>query len=267
MPGPAVDVIRSFGAVESDQRYTRLVELFADDAVYYDPFFGPQRGKAAIAEFMGHMEAMMPSRGVRFDEWEVEADRTVGWARWTMWVPGSDGTAVPIPGQSLYRLNEACQVTYAADYVDSIAYRRLRPGKESPDAASAAGWSIDPRNASGPAADLVRRFWDIQTAARYSELAALFAPDAVFTDLVYGRFEGHDAVAAYLQRMETEMPQQGVRFELVDAAGDEHVAWSQWWCHFPTGSVPGWTLHTVRDGLITLDADYFDVVAARALSR
>ena len=51
MPGPAVDVIRSFGAVESDQRYTRLVELFADDAVYYDPFFGPQRGKAAIAEF------------------------------------------------------------------------------------------------------------------------------------------------------------------------------------------------------------------------
>jgi hypothetical protein len=67
--------------------------------------------------------------------------------------------------------------------------------------------------------------------------------------------------------METEMPQQGVRFELVDAAGDEQVAWSQWWCHFPTGSIPGWTLHTVRDGLITLDADYFDVVAARALNR
>jgi len=266
MPGPAVDVIRTFGAVESDQRYTRLVELFADDAVYYDPFFGPQRGKAAIGEFMTHMESIMPSTGVRFDEWEVEADRTVAWARWTMWVPGSEGTPVAIPGQSLYRLDESCRVTYAADYVDSIAYRKLRPGKASPDAGSAAGWSIDQRNIDGPAVDVVRQFWAIQEAARYAELGALFAPDAVFTDRVYGRFEGHDAVVGYLRRMEAEMPAMGVRFELVDAAGDETVAWSQWWCHFPTGSVPGWTLHTVRDGLLTLDADYFDVVAAQALS-
>jgi hypothetical protein len=35
---------------------------------------------------------------------------------------------------------------------------------------------------------------------------------------------------------------------------------------FPDGRIPGWTLHTVRDGMITLDADYFDVAAARRLS-
>lgn len=267
MPGPAVDIIRQFGAVEDGQRYSRLVELFADDAVYHDPFLGAQRGRRAIGEFMAHMERMMPRLGVRFDEWEVEADRTVGWARWTMWVPGADGEPVGVPGQSLYRLRPDGLVTYAADYVDSRAWKRLRPDTDLPDARSAAGWSIDPRNVNGPAAEVIARFWAMQEAAHYTDLGELFAADAVFTDLVYGRFEGHAAVVDYLRRMETEMPAMGVRFELVDAAGDEQVGWSQWWCHFPTGSVPGWTLHTLRDGQLTLDADYFDVVAARALSR
>ena len=81
MPGPAVDVINRFGSVEDDQRYTRLVELFTDDAVYYDPFFGPQRGKSAIADFMAHMERVVPASGARFDAWETQADTVCGWAR------------------------------------------------------------------------------------------------------------------------------------------------------------------------------------------
>lgn len=113
---------------------------------------------------------------------------------------------------------------------------------------------------------MIRRFWALQTSARYSELSELFAPDVVFTDQVYGRFESHRAVSDYLARMEQEMPDQGVTFTLDDLAGDVHVGWSQWTCHMPQGSIPGWTLHTVRDGLFTLDADYFDVVAARRAS-
>ena len=84
MPGPAADVIARFGAVEDDQRYTRLVELFTEDAVYYDPFFGPQVGRAAIAEFMAHMERVVPASGARFDDWHTEADTVCGWASWTM---------------------------------------------------------------------------------------------------------------------------------------------------------------------------------------
>jgi hypothetical protein len=95
----------------------------------------------------------------------------------------------------------------------------------------------------------------------------LFTDDAVFTDVIYGRMEGHDAVVGYLQKMQAEMPARGIRFELADAAGDETVAWSQWWCHLPGGTVPGWTLHTLRGDRFTLDADYFDTVASREIAR
>lgn len=266
MPGPAVDILRHLGDVERDQRYTSLLPLFAPDAVYYDPFMGPQRGTEEIARFMGHMERIMPKLGVRFDGWEIEADRTVGWARWTMVAPNPDGVEVAVPGQSLYRLNAEGLITYVCDYVDSRAYRKMAPEAAPPNVDAAAGWSIDARNVNGPAVEVVRRFWEIQNAARYTELGELFTEDAVFTDIVYGRFEGRDAVVAYLSRMESEMPEQGARFELIDAAGDETVAWSQWWCHLPAGKLAGWTLHTLRDGRLTLDADYFDVLAARRLN-
>jgi ketosteroid isomerase-like protein len=270
MPGPAVDVIARFGAVEDDQRYTRLVELFTDDAVYYDPFFGPQVGKEAIAGFMGHMEQVVPASGARFDGWETEADTVCGWARWTMVTRAADGSEVPIPGQSLYRLRDG-KVCFAADYLDPTAYARLRPGSDRrPDLAGAAGLSraMAPEVSAGvlPALDLVRHFWHLQDTGDYGRLAPLFADDAVFTDLIYGRMEGGQAIADYLQLMQREMPGRGITFELVDCAGDTSVAWSQWWCHFPNGSVPGWTLHTVRDGVFTLDADYFDTGLAASLS-
>ncbi|CAB4593903.1 unannotated protein [freshwater metagenome] len=259
-----MNTLRRFGAVEDDQKYTRLVELFADDAVYYDPFFGPQRGRDAIRGFMEHMEQMVPASGATFLDWQVEADRVVGFATWIMQVRAGDAVH-DIPGQSLYRLNDAGQVTFVCDYLDARAYRGLRGDAKRPDYASAAGLSAGWDNASGPALDVVRRFWSIQDTGRYAELGELFTDDAVFTDLLYGRMEGHQAVVDYLVKMQSEMPARGIRFELVDAAGDETVAWSQWWCHFPNGSIPGWTLHTVRGDRFTLDADYFDTVAADGL--
>ena len=78
------DLLAAFGALEDDQRYTKLVDNFADDAVYYDPFFGPQVGKAAIHEFMTHMEKVVPASGARFDDWRVDADTECGYAEWIM---------------------------------------------------------------------------------------------------------------------------------------------------------------------------------------
>ena len=265
MPGPAVEIISQFGAVEDDQRYTRLVELFTDDAIYYDPFFGAQRGKEAIREFMAHMEKVVPGSGARFDSWETEADTNCGWARWLMVAPNPDGVEVAVPGQSLYRLRDG-KVSFVADHLDCGAYRRLRGADaKTPDHASALGLSADANNAGGSALDSIQQFWEIQNAGRYTELAPLFAHDAVFTDIVYGEFRGRLAIADYFARMEAEMPAMGVTFELVDAAGDESVGWSQWNCRFPNGVVPGWTLHTFRDGEFTLDSDYFDTNATRAL--
>lgn len=265
MPGPAVDVIDRFGAVEDDQRYTRLVELFTDDAVYYDPFFGPQRGKRAIQEFMEHMERVVPASGARFAAWETQADTVCGWARWTMMIRQANGDEVAIPGQSLYRLRDGL-VCFAADYVDVAAYRALRNDTvKGPNPAGAAGLSAAMAPSGSSAAEqLVRRFWKVQDAGDYTQLGSLFADDALFTDLIYGEMHGGQAIADYMTKMQRDMPAQGITFELVDCAGDTTTAWSQWTCHFPTGDVPGWTLHTVRDGSFTLDADYFDTVAASA---
>lgn len=259
----AHDLIQRFGSVEDDQRYTRLMDAFTDDAIYCDPFAGPQRGREAIHSFMQEMERVIPKMGVYFANWETVAEETVGWSRWEMVVP-VNGVEHPIRGQSLYRLRDGL-VCYAADYVDSAAYAEIRPDRR-PDLVSAAR---EPKgtDVAGPAAVTVSLFWKLQSSARYGELANLFAPDAVFTDQVYGSFVGHDAVTDYLKRMEEEMPRSGVHFTLDDFAGDTSVAWSQWTCHMPGGSIPGWTLHTLRDGSITLDADYFDVAGARALQK
>jgi steroid Delta-isomerase len=269
MAGPAREVIERFGAVEQDQRYTALADQFTDDATYYDPFLGAQVGRAAIEGFLAHMERLVPKTGTRFESWESQGDTTCGWSRWVMTMPRTDGERVPLPGQSLYRLRDG-KVCFAADYIDPRAWRRFRAGGPQPAILPAQGLGAPyaPEAPAGEALALVRRFWEIQDAgARYTGLVPLFADDAVFEDLVYGRFEGIDAIRGYLARMEREMPEGGITFHLVDAAGDETLAWSQWTCRLPGGDVPGWTLHLARDGRLTLDADYFDLVAAALLPR
>ncbi len=267
MPGPAADIIARFGAVEDDQRYTRLVDLFTDDAIYYDPFFGAQHGKPAIGEFMAHMEQVVPGSGMRFDAWETAGDTTCGWARWLMIAPNSKGDEVAVPGQSIYRLRDG-KVSFVADHLDCGAYRRLRGDDANPpDHASALGLSARPDHVPGRSLALIERFWAIQNDGRYTELAPLFAEDARFSDILYGEFVGRSEIAGYFARMEAEMPAMGVSFELVDAAGDDTVGWSQWNCRFPNGVVPGWTLHAFADGEFTLDADYFDTNVARAVQR
>ena len=87
----------------------------------------------------------------------------------------------------------------------------------------------------------------------------------MFTDQTSGDFVGKEAITAFMNRMDTEMTARGVTFSLDDCAGDETVGWSQWTCHLPGGSFPGWTLHKVRDGKFTLDSDYFDVAQAAKL--
>lgn len=264
MPGSAFETIDRFGRMEDDQRYTRLVDLFADDAIYYDPFFGAQRGRAQIRTFMERMEEVVPASGARFDSWQTEADTNCGWAQWIMVARDGNGDEVPVPGQSLYRLRDGL-VTFVADHVDCLAYRRLRgPDATAPNHAAALGMSAHEDQPGGSARRVIEDFWRIQGDGRYRDLADLFADDAEFIDQLDGAFRGSSAIAGFFDRMQAEMPAIGARFELVDLAGDESVGWSQWWCRLPGGDVPGWTLHRFRGGRISLDSDHFDSNAARA---
>ena len=225
----AHDIIQMFGSVEDDQRYTRLVQLFTDDAVYCDPFAGPQRGRDAIASFMGEMERRLPKMGVYFANWETMAETTVGWSRWEMVVPVG-GTEYPIAGQSVYRLRDGL-VCYASDYVDAAAYARIRPDV-FPDHVSAAH-EVKGTASSGSALAMVHELWSTDA---HVECRALVGADA-----------------------------SGTTFSLIDAAGDETVAWAQWKGEEPGGSFAGWSLYTVRNGVLDLRANYYDGEAARRL--
>jgi hypothetical protein len=106
--------------------------------------------------------------------------------------PDANGIEVRIPGQSLYRLRDG-QVCFAADYFDNVAYRSLRGDKHLPDFTLAAGTSARfAPSVGGPAHQLLTRFWELQESRQYSRLADLFTDDAVFSDQVFGVFEGHD---------------------------------------------------------------------------
>lgn len=152
----AHEMISMFGAIEDDQRYTQLVDLFTDDAIYYDPFAGAQVGKAAIHEFMSEMEKVIPKMGVYFANWETCADTHVGWAKWNMVVP-INGVEHPIPGQSLYRLRDG-KVCFVADYVDAVSYARIRPDRK-PNAVNAA--LVKKGNSqTGQSRNVITEFWN-----------------------------------------------------------------------------------------------------------
>jgi len=205
----ASDIITMFGSVEDDQKYTRLVDLFTDDAVYYDPFAGPQVGRAAIHEFMSEMERVIPAMGVYFSNWETRADSHTGWSRWEMVVPVGDAKH-PIPGQSLYRLRDG-KVCFVADYVDPIAYGRIRPDRR-PNAAAAATIpkGTDQR---GSAHELVTSFWR--------------------------------------ERENGWSPTHDGSVRVGDIAAEESVAWAQWSCSSNGRHITGWTLHTIADGVVS----------------
>lgn len=218
MPLTTHEIIASFGGVEDDQRYLRLVELFAEDAVYYDPFFGPQIGKPAIAEFMAKMEEVVPASGARFDQWHATAGHDCGYAQWVMIAPNADGVSVTVPGESLYRLRDG-QVLGVVDYVDPVAYAKLRGDAARPADFVAGLGSLPSANTPvGPA-----------TAALRDHVAAMGRA---------GRWTGSA--------------------ELIDHAGEETVGWAQWVFHGEHGDFAGWSLRNpeghIRDLFDTVTA-------------
>ena len=51
----AKEVIKTFWKIQDEGDYTKVVKLFAEDAVLVDPFFGIFEGKEAIGKFMKKM--------------------------------------------------------------------------------------------------------------------------------------------------------------------------------------------------------------------
>lgn len=112
MAGQAQDTIERFWQIQDSGEYTRLVELFADDAIVEDPVWGTYRGREAIVGFMTTMVKEMGERKIHFTLDEVYGDDHACWSRWTMHSPaGSRG------GCGIYKVTDG-KLTYYRDYMD-----------------------------------------------------------------------------------------------------------------------------------------------------
>ncbi len=115
MPGQAHDVMSAFWTVQNDRDYSKLVDLFADDATIVDPIYGVFQGKAAIARFMALMVEEMGKRGVSFDLVELHGDHETAWALWRANLPGGVRT-----GCGLYRVRDG-KIVFYRDFMDPPA--------------------------------------------------------------------------------------------------------------------------------------------------
>jgi steroid Delta-isomerase len=115
MPGEAQQVIEQFWKIQDSGEYTRLVGLFAEDAVVEDPVWGTYQGRDAIMQFMTTMVKEMGKRKIHFTIDEIFGDDHAVWSRWTMHSPaGTRG------GCGIYKVADG-KLTYYRDYMDPAA--------------------------------------------------------------------------------------------------------------------------------------------------
>ena len=94
----AVETIETFWRIQDEGDYTAMVDLFAEDAVLVDPFFGNFEGREAIAGFMAKMNVEMKKRETHFEVVEIDGGGEVAWAQWVAVSPGGESKAVGYTG-------------------------------------------------------------------------------------------------------------------------------------------------------------------------
>lgn len=113
MTRSAKQTIELFWEIQNAGDYTRLVPLFADNAVLVDPFYGRFEGTDAVAGFLARMVEVMAEQDTHFEVEEIGADGEVAWAQWVAVTP-----AGRVPGCGLYRIRDGL-LTYYRDYMMS----------------------------------------------------------------------------------------------------------------------------------------------------
>lgn len=109
----ARETIEKFWEIQDAGDYTAVVDLFSDDAVLVDPFFGTFEGIDAIRGFMQKMNEEMKSRDTDFFVREIAGGGDVAWAQWAARTP-----AGVVEGCGLYRVVDG-KMTYYKDYMNA----------------------------------------------------------------------------------------------------------------------------------------------------
>ena len=113
MADDAAVVINRFWDVQDEGDYTKLVHLFAEDAVLVDPFLGEIHGNQAIADYMQTMNEQVGASEGRFERVDLCAGGEAAWTSWN-WIT-KDGTA---NGVTTYRVRDG-KIVFYRDYMGS----------------------------------------------------------------------------------------------------------------------------------------------------
>ncbi|MGB1423548.1 MAG: nuclear transport factor 2 family protein [Pseudomonadales bacterium] len=113
MARSAKETIEEFWRVQDHRNYSALTDLFAENAVLEDPFFGTFKGKGAIGEFMAKMNHEMHAQSTHFEVLEIDGGDKTAWAQWVAVTPKGR-----IDGCGLYRVSNG-EITYYKDYMNA----------------------------------------------------------------------------------------------------------------------------------------------------
>ncbi len=108
----AKETIENFWRVQDGGDYTKLPDLFSEDAVLVDPFFGTFTGRDAIRGFMAKMVEVMGDQKTHFRVLDIAGAGDVAWAQWIAVTPRGE-----INGCGLYRVRDG-KLTYYRDYMN-----------------------------------------------------------------------------------------------------------------------------------------------------
>ncbi len=109
----AKEIIEKYWETQNEGDYTKVVDLFSDDAILEDPIYGKFEGKKEIAKFMQKMTNEMGARNISFIAKDIDGDGEVAWAQWTAITP--DGK---MEGCGLYRVKNE-KMVYYKDYMNA----------------------------------------------------------------------------------------------------------------------------------------------------
>ncbi|ATW03511.1 nuclear transport factor 2 family protein [Sphingorhabdus sp. YGSMI21] len=104
-------LIETFWELQDGHDYSKLIPLFADDAVFEDPAIGRVEGIEAISALLHRLTKELADKKMHFEVLEIAGDEQVAWSRWLWKRPDGD-----IEGVGLYRVADGKLTSYRDCY-------------------------------------------------------------------------------------------------------------------------------------------------------
>lgn len=127
------DLVARFADAAASGNGDRLADLFAEDGIYVDYFFGPYQGRAAIKDMLAHFSD--GGRDFRWTFHDPVGDDRIGYASYrfsyTSKAPEAEGARVTFDGIGKFELANG-KITRYSEVFDrgmALAQQNFAPGR------------------------------------------------------------------------------------------------------------------------------------------